>query len=116
MKTLSKKQQEMAVKRLKADLLWGLTGKARAAQKHWMDVLERAGLPVSTQWGRSIGPRDIVELQERLADDPETLQVLEEAHRHSTAEFFLRLQPAQQQLYRDELLRKDPALYGPMFA
>ena len=70
---------------IKRDLLQGLRGPARKAQIQWMDVLERAGLPVWLRYGYAIGPRDIAELRERLADDPELLEVLEDAYRANRA-------------------------------
>jgi hypothetical protein len=80
------KRTDLETKRIKRDLLNGLRGRDRKAQIWWMDALERAGLPVWLRFGRAIGPYDITELRERLAGDPELLEVFEEAHRASRAE------------------------------
>jgi hypothetical protein len=81
-------------KAAKRELLSGLTGKERKAAAWWIDCLHKAGVPIQARHGRFPGPRDIVELRERLADEPEVLQVFEESYQLSKAEFNERLHAA----------------------
>jgi hypothetical protein len=75
-------------RQIKRELLHGLSGRERAAQKSWMAVLEKAGLLLWTRFG--VGPRDITRLRERLAGDP-VLEIFEDAYQASAAEFRGRL-------------------------
>jgi hypothetical protein len=82
------KRPDLTVKAQIREVLSGLKGKERAAAKWWCECLAKADLPVWTRFGRYPGPHDIIELRARFADsDPELLEVFEESHRISRAEF-----------------------------
>jgi hypothetical protein len=62
-------------------------GRQRAAMELWVACCRKAGLPWWMRPDRGIGPHDIRELRERLADDPATLDVFEDAYRLGCVEW-----------------------------
>ena len=73
------------------EILHGLKGEERKAAKWWATCLHRAGLPYWYRSQRCISARQITDLRERLVDDPELLDVFEDAYREGSLELMGRL-------------------------
>jgi hypothetical protein len=78
-------------KRCQRDMTHGLKGEVRRGQLLWMQALRKVGAPVWARYGSYPGPREIVELRDQLADDPDLLGIFEESFRQGSIEFAARL-------------------------